>query len=83
MSLRSSLARACCGVVGTALGVRTPGQAFALQWAIGKAWFHHETPVSDPKDPFCEGGVGWGWPYPVKGVISEAREGSKGRDCLA
>lgn len=70
-------------VGGTALGVWMPGQAFALQWAIGKTWFHYETPVTDPKDPFCDGGVGWGWPQPVKRVISEARKGPKGRDCLA
>lgn len=75
MSLRSSLARACCGVVGTALGVRTPGQAFALQWAIGKAWFHHETPVSDPKDPFCEGGVGYGGGGLIQSRVSSQKQG--------
>lgn len=42
-----------------------------------------DSPVADPKDPFSEGGVGWGWPHSVKGVIPEARKGPKGRGCLA
>lgn len=80
MSLRGSLARACCGVVGgTALGVRTPGQAFTCNGPLGDSMVPlRDSPVTDPKDLFWEGAVGWG----VGGLIQSrmsSQKGPKGR----